>query len=251
MKKGYLVFNGDADFTPDMRGATRVWLRYVRPPQQSKRLPRVIVVPVAAMDKHQKVAYQVHQHFGRLNTKTDYRLINSQLLANTATEYEVLNKVEAVVLTDGSVYDMIERVQGTHTEKAFHEILNRRAALVAAGASAMALGVVYWFSGEWLPGLSVAPHLAIMPHHNVVRGRFTPERLLRDLPEGVTLIGVDQATYLICHPDDSYEVAGAGEVTVYHSATNQQTYHRNARFRLGPPAAADPPADEPTSDTDT
>jgi cyanophycinase-like exopeptidase len=247
MKKGYLVFNGGDSFTPEMRGASRVWLRYVRP-EQSKRVPRVVVVPVAAMDKHQKIAYQTCQHFGGLNTKTDYKLVTSQQLADTATEYEVLFKVDVIVLTDGSVYDMIERVQGTHTEDAFHAVLERRAVLVGTGASAMALGGVYWFGGEWLPGLSVAPHLAILPHHNVVGGRYAPERLLRDLPEGVTLIGVDQATYLICHPDDSYEVAGEGTVTVYRSVTEQRTYRRDTTFRLEPnEKPAEPPSEALTT----
>jgi cyanophycinase-like exopeptidase len=245
MKKGYLVFNGGDSFTPEMRGASRVWLRYVRP-DKSKRVPRVIVVPVAAMDKHQKIAYQTCQHFGRLNTKADYKLITSQLLANTETEYDVLDKVEVIVLTDGSAYDMIERVQGTHTEKALHAALERRAVLVGTGASAMALGAVYWFGGEWLPGLGVAPHLAILPHYNMVGGRYTPERLLRDLPEGITLMGVDQETYLICHPDDTYEVAGEGNVTVYQSVEVQRTYRRDSTFRLYAPPDANGPSEDAT-----
>lgn len=245
MKKGYLVFNGGDSFTPEMRGASRVWLRYVRS-EQSKRVPRVVVVPVAAMDKHQKIAYQTSQHFGRLNTKTDYKLITSQLLANTQSEYEVLDKVEVVVLTDGSAYDMIERMQGTHTEKALHALLERRAALVGTGASAMALGAVYWFGREWLPGLGIASHLAILPHYNVVGGRYTPERLLRDLPEGVTLMGVDQETYLICHPDGHYEVAGAGTVTVYHSTKNLRSYRRDSTFKLDTPPDAEPASEDAT-----
>ncbi|MCD4684813.1 MAG: hypothetical protein K8S97_02615, partial [Anaerolineae bacterium] len=122
---------------------------------------------------------------------------------------------------------------------------------LGTGASAMALGAVYWFANEWLEGLGLAPHLAILPHHNLVAMRLSPERLLSNLPKGVTLIGIDQHTNLICHPDDSYEVAGAGEVTIYRSVNNQQVYHRNVRFTLAPPVnTAPPPADEPTSDTD-
>ena len=75
------------------------------------------------------------------------------------------------------------------------------------------------------------------------------ERLLRDMPEGVTLIGVDQATYLICHPDDGYEVAGTGEVTVYRSVEDQRVYRRNAQFTLESPADTDaPPAEKSVSD---
>ena len=103
---------------------------------------------------------------------------------------------------------------------------------MASGAGAMALGAVYWMGGLWEPGLGIAPQLAILPHHNLVQMRLSPEKLLADLPEGVTIIGIDDLTYLTWTPDNTYEVSGKGEVMVYRSAEQQDTYRDGATFAL-------------------
>lgn len=228
MKKGYLVLNGGEAFSTESREADRAWLKLLR----DDHSPRVVVVPAAAMDKHQKIAHETCKYFSGLNTFAEYKLITNQTLANTQVEYETLEKVEAIVLPDGSPIDLIARLKGTHTAKALFGALERKAAVMATGASAMALCGVYWFAGEWEPGLGLAPHLAVLVHHNLVAGRLTPERLLATLPAGITLMGIDQHTTLICHPDDSYQVAGQGVVTVYHSQEDLRVYQDGTRFAL-------------------
>ena len=241
MQKGYLIFNGGEAFSPRSKNADHAWLQLIR----GTHRPRVVVVPVAAMEKHQRTADEAMRYFNYMGTFAQYSLITSQESANARTEYEVLNKVEVIALTDGSPIDMVERLKGTQTEAALHEALLRKAAVMATGASAMALGAVYWFAHEWLPGIGLAPHLAVMCHHNLIRMRMEPDKLLAGLPEGVTLIGIDQATTLICHPDGLYQVEGEGLVTVYRSATLQDDYRGGRRFRL-----EDPPSQDSTPETD-
>ncbi|HVO69355.1 MAG TPA: Type 1 glutamine amidotransferase-like domain-containing protein [Aggregatilineaceae bacterium] len=226
--KGYLVLNGGEAFSPKSKESDHVWLQFIR----TRSRPRLIVVPVAAIDRHERTSADVARYFGGLGIFAEYKLIIDQRTANTAVEYDVLNKVEAIVLTDGSPIDMVERLRGTHTEAALQNALARKAAVMATGASAMALCAVYWFAGEWEPGLGLAPHLAILPHHNLVRMRLPAERLLSGLPEGVTLIGIDQATTLVCHPDGTYQVLGAGSVTVYRSVAQQDEYGAGNSFTL-------------------
>ncbi len=237
MKKGYLIFNGGGAFESSMFEADRAWLSYVR----GNRRPRVIVVPVAAMEKHQKIAHETARYFKRLTTQADYKLITNQTLANTETEYEILNKVEVIVLSDGSPLDMIERVQHTHTAKALHAALDRKAAVYGTGASAMVLGAYFWFAHEWLPGLGLAPQLAVLPHHNLIAGRLPPDRLLATLPDGITLIGVDQHTNLIARPGDTFEVTGSGRATVYRSVEQQDEYRQGETFALA--TTGDAPSD--------
>jgi cyanophycinase-like exopeptidase len=226
--KGYLILNGGEAFSPKTKESDHVWLQLVR----TRSRPRLIVVPVAAIDKHERTAADVARYFGGLGTFAEYKLIVDQRTANTAVEYEALNRVEAIVLTDGSPVDMVERLRGTHTEEALHAALARKAAVIATGASAMALCGVYWFANEWEPGLGLAPHLAILPHYNLVRMRLPARSLLAGLPEGVTLIGIDQATTLVCHPDRTYQVLGAGSVTVYRSVEQQDEYRVGDRFTI-------------------
>ncbi len=217
MKKGYLILNGGEAFSPLTRMADHTWLKLIRGVSR----PRLVVVPVAAIEKQQKQADEVMRHFNHLGTFAQYSMIIDQRTANTETEYAVLDKVEAIVLIDGSPMDCVERLRGTHTEATLHRALLRRAAIMATGASAMALGAVYWLDNQWEKGLAVAPHLAVLPHHNMVRMRLAPERLLADLPPGVTLLGIDQATTVICHPDGRFQVEGEGSLTVYRSVEQQ------------------------------
>jgi cyanophycinase-like exopeptidase len=226
--KGYLILNGGEAFSPKSKDMDHVWLQLIR----TRSRPRVVVVPAAAIDRHERTAADVARYFGGLGTFAQYKLIIDQRAANTAVEYDVLNKVEAIVLTDGSPIDLVERLRGTHTETALQNALARKAAVMATGASAMALCAVYWFAGEWEPGLGLAPHLAILPHFNLVRMRLSAEDLLADLPEGVTLIGIDQATTLVCHPGGTYQVLGAGSVTVYRSVEQQDEYRAGDRFTI-------------------
>ncbi len=228
MQKGYLIFNGGEAFSPKSKMADHNWLELIR----GKARPRVVVVPVAATEKEQKTADEVMRYFNYMGTFAQYTMILDQRTANTETEYMVLDKVEAIVLTDGSPFDMVERLHGTHTEAALHRALERKAAVMATGASAMALGAVYWLANEWEKGLGIAPHLAILPHHNLARMRLSPERLLEHLPEGITLMGVDQATALICHPDGKYQVEGSGQVCVYCSVERQDDYNAGSFFTL-------------------
>lgn len=229
MHKGYLVVNGGQAFVPESKEADRAWLKLLR----GSHSPRVVVVPVAVMAKQQRVADEVTRYFSRLGTYAQRVMITDWLTANTETEYAALDKVEAIVLPDGSPVDMVERLRGTHTEAALHRALMRKAAVVGTGASAMALGGVYWFAHEWVPGLALAPHLAFLAHHNLFRMRLTPDRLLPGLPDGVTLIGLDQTATLICHPDDTYQVVGQGGVCVYRSATQLDDYPAGSTFTLG------------------
>jgi cyanophycinase-like exopeptidase len=226
--KGYLIFNGGEAFSPKSKMADHNWLQLIR----GKTRPRVVVVPAAATEKERKTADEVMRYFNYMGTFAQYAMIVDQRTANTETEYMVLDKVEAIVLTDGSPYDMVERLRGTYTEAALRRALERKAAVMATGASAMALGAVYWLANTWETGLGIAPHLAILPHHNVARMRLSPERLLARLPEGVTLVGVDQATALISHPDGQYQVEGSGQVCVYRSVEQQNSYPAGSYFTL-------------------
>lgn len=226
---GFLILNGGDAFSPKNKSADHTWLQLIR----GHTRPRLVVLPTAMITKEQKTADEVMRYFNYLGTFAQYTMIVDQLSANTRTEYEIIDKVEAVVLTDGSPIDLVERLSSTHAEEALRRaITERRGAVMATGASAMAMGRAYWFANEWEPGLALAPHLAILAHHNLVRMRLTPERLLADLPDGLTLIGIDQTTTLICHPGGSYQVEGTGTVTVYRDAEHLDEYRAGRRFTL-------------------
>ncbi|MBN1963395.1 MAG: Type 1 glutamine amidotransferase-like domain-containing protein [Anaerolineae bacterium] len=226
--KGYLILNGGEAFTPRTKLLDHSWLSLIR--GQSR--PRLMVVPVASVDKPFKAADEAAHYFKNLATFAEYTLITDQLTANTAQHVEPLDKVDVICFTDGSPVDMVERLRGTKTEAALHRALARKACVMGTGASAMALGGAFWLSGAWETGLGLAPHLAILPHHQIVQMRLPPERLLAELPPGITVIGIDDATALIGYPDDTYQAEGEGHVTVYRSVEQQDSYRAGDRFSL-------------------
>jgi hypothetical protein len=57
--KGYLIFNGGEAFTPRSRMSDHIWLELIR----GVHRPRLVVVPVAAMEKHQRIADQTMRYF--------------------------------------------------------------------------------------------------------------------------------------------------------------------------------------------
>jgi cyanophycinase-like exopeptidase len=231
--KGYLVVNGGEAFTIENRPANRAWLRLVH----GQHSPRVIVVPVAAMDKPERTAAEAAQYFRHMGMFAEYKMIVNPLSANTRTEWEILDTVEGIVLTDGSPVDMIERLHDTHTEAALRRALERKAAVMTIGASAMAAGAVFWYANQWENGLALAPTLAFVPHHELVQMRLTPERLLAELPPGITLVGVDTTATLICHPNGTGQAAGEGAITVYRSVDHQDVYEAGQTFVLNTPDA--------------
>lgn len=240
-RKGYLVFHGGDAFTAENRDTDRVWLKPLRKQQHN---PRLIVIPAAEINKPELLADRAARYLETLGTYAEYRVIIDPLTANTRTEYEILNTVEGAVLIDGSPFDIVERVRDTHTHEALARgLAERTMAVVGVGASAMAMGAVYWLDNTWLPGLALAPDLAILPRHNFARMRYEPARLLAELPQGITLIGVDERTIVIAHPNGLYEVAGIGEVSVYRSANRVDDYRAGQRFRLDAPVPDNPPPD--------
>jgi hypothetical protein len=77
----------------------------------------------------------------------------------------------------------------------------------------MVLGGQMWAPGDgWRQGLGLVPHIAVIPHHARLASRWNAARLIVSLPEGVILVGIDEATALAGPP---WQVLGPGEVTVY------------------------------------
>jgi len=229
MQIGYLILHGGEAFTPKSKDFDYIWLQLIR---SQHRRPRVVVVPLATTANPGKVGEAATTYYKALGSFAEYTLITDQLSANTPQYYDILNKVEAICLADGNPTEIVEQLRGTHTETALHNALQRKAAVMGTGASAMAFGAAYWLGGDWEPGLAIAPHLAVIPHHEHVQMRLSPERLMAELPEGVTILGLDEATGVIIHPDGTYQVAGRGNVTVYRSVEHQDEYRGGETFTL-------------------
>jgi cyanophycinase len=63
-------------------------------------------------------------------------------------------------------------------------------------------------------GLGLLTQVAVIPHHDTWSDD-KEKRTLKIAPAGLPLVGIDERSALIRHPDGSWTTAGAGKVTVY------------------------------------
>jgi hypothetical protein len=97
----------------------------------------------------------------------------------------------------------------------------------------MALCDYYWDSGAWEKGLGMLKGIVVIPHYEHIAGRFSPERLRENLPEGYTLIGLDDSTGIIIDGQQA-QVAGPEVVTVI-GVNGEQEYIEGKTFQLDQP----------------
>lgn len=105
----------------------------------------------------------------------------------------------------------------------------------SAGAMVMAARVPSFMgAGEVTPGLSLLPHMRVIPHFDVYVPQLPPlvaERILA--PEaGVTLIGVDEMTAIVGGPE-TWTVQGRGRAVLVE-AQGQREFRVGETFRVAP-----------------
>lgn len=124
-----------------------------------------------------------------------------------------------VYLSGGNPPYLAQSLAGTRLWEAIRSAWEGGAAL--AGCSAGAIALTSWVPDIRHPdrppldGLGVVPQLRVIPHFDRFVG-WMPDLVgsfLTDLPEGVTLVGVDEDTALV-HDADSWVVHGRQQVWV-------------------------------------
>jgi cyanophycinase len=92
----------------------------------------------------------------------------------------------------------------------------RGAVLAGTSAGAMVLcdPMVDPRGGALTLGLGLLTQVAVIPHHDTWSDD-KEKRTLKIAPAGLPLVGIDERSALIRHPDGSWTTAGAGKVTVY------------------------------------
>jgi cyanophycinase len=174
---------------------------------------RVVIVPTAATNENPYVAGENGiRHFTRLGALADKLLIVDDASAAHFEMAHQLERFNLVYFTGGDPVYLLDTLRGSPAWEAIRRVHARGGLIAGSSAGAMALGGQMWRFDGWTPGLGLAPHVAVLPHHATLSGRWNAEHMLAALPSGVTLVGIDEATALLL-PEG--RVLGAGRVTVY------------------------------------
>jgi len=173
---------------------------------------RLVIVPTAATNENPYVAGENGiRHFRRLGAAPDKMLIDEDN-ANAVEMAAALEQFPAVYFTGGDPVYLLETLRGSRAWEAVVSVHARGGWVAGSSAGAMVLGGWMWRFDGWVPGLGLASHVAVLPHHATMAARWDAAQMAATLPGGANLVGIDEATALLL-PEGL--VLGAGEVTLY------------------------------------
>jgi cyanophycinase-like exopeptidase len=190
---------------------------------------RVAILPTAATNENPYVAGENgRRHFRRLGAASEKLMIVDDATANHAELVWTLTKYRLIYLAGGDPMYLLETLSGSQTLQAMLSAAEQGSLIAGSGAGAMALGGQMWRFDGWTAGLGLAPSVAVLPHHATLSHRWDAAHMAATLPEGVSLVGIDNATALLL-PDGL--VVGVGDVTLY-GPDGPQAYPAGAQVPL-------------------
>lgn len=219
--------------------------------------PRVAFLPTpAANDGMETVEHWcslAREKLSALGAVVDTPPVIDRESANEPGYARQVAEADWVYLGGGYAHVALPILQGTRVMEALHFAKERGALISGASAGAMMMGskaiVItpelledigkYWDSGtppDWDPpvpplidGLNWLSQTVIAPHFD--RPWFSQTWLDRGfLPQGSTLIGIDECTTLARNANGSWQVLGLGSVTYYSSSQAAARYTAGGTF---------------------
>jgi len=206
------------------------------------RKPRVAFLPTpAANDGIETVEHWcslAHEKLSSLGAIVNTPRVVDRESANDPRHAQQIAEADWVYLGGGYAHVALPILQGTKVMEVLLSARERGVLISGASAGAMMMGeqaiVItpelledigkYWESGapsEWdppmpplIPALNWLPQTIVAPHFD--RPWFSRKWLDRDfIPDGFTLIGIDERTTLARKANGNWEVFGFGSITLY------------------------------------
>jgi cyanophycinase-like exopeptidase len=221
--------------------------------------PRVVFLPTpAANDGIETVEHWcslAHEKLSALGASVDTPRVVDRESANDPRHAQQIAEADWVYLGGGYAHVALPILQGTKVMEALLSAKERGALISGASAGAMMMGTQaivitpdlledvgkYWESGappewdppvppmingfDWLAGKIIAPHFD--------RPWFSRKWLERNfIPDGFTLIGIDERTTLAHNTYGNWEVFGLGSITLYKHGQEIAHYAAGNIFAL-------------------
>jgi cyanophycinase len=174
---------------------------------------QIAILPTAATNENPYVAGEHGvRHFRRLGIRADKLMIVDEDSANDASLVGLIEDYAGLYFTSGDPIYLRDTLLGSKAWLAVQAVAARGGLVAGSSAGAMVLGSWLWRFDGWTAGLGLAPGLAVLPHHATLAARWNGPAMAAALPDGVTLVGIDEATALLL---PEARVLGTGQVTVY------------------------------------
>jgi cyanophycinase-like exopeptidase len=221
--------------------------------------PRVVFLPTpAANDGIETVEHWcslAREKLSALGANVDTPRVIDRESANDPRHAQQVAEADWVYLGGGYAHVALPILQDTKVMEALLSARASGALISGASAGAMMMGEQaiaitpelledvgkYWESGappDWdppipplIPALNWLPQTIVAPHFD--RPWFSHKWLERDfLPNGFTLIGIDERTTLAQNSNSNWEVFGHGSVALYQAGHEISHYPTGDTFSL-------------------
>jgi len=184
----------------------------------------VLVLPTAAAYENPgRAVDSARLYFEDLGGRVTGLMVLGRIDADDAANAESVQAARFVYIGGGSPMHLRSVLKGSRLWEALLQAWRDGAVLAASSAGAMVLcdPMVDPRGGAYTVGLGLVANLPVFPHHDTAPAHLK-ERSIELRPEGATLVGVDEQTALIRHPDGTWRVAGQGTVTLYGPEPGEQ-----------------------------
>lgn len=200
---GQLALVGSGEYTAAMLDVERSLL--------DGQPPRYVQIPTAASrEGPQRLSYWVElgrTQAARLGVQAVPLVVTTREEANDPAIVAQVDGAGLIYLSGGDPAVLAETLRGTALWEAIVAAWQSGAALAGCSAGAMALAdqvpQIRNPSGAGRPGLSLLPHLRIVPHFDRILG-WAPDMLTRpfyQMTNGQSLVGIDEDTALVGGPE--------------------------------------------------
>jgi len=229
---GAIALVGSGEYLPQMFEVDRHLIATVGGPEQT----HAVLIPTAsALEPGMPQRWNTLglAHFQLLDVAAVPLLILQRDDASVPEVIDELRRANFFYFSGGNPHQIIDTWRDTPAWEVLTTRRSQGAVIAGCSAGAMMMGGVtisirraIGGALEWLPGLGVVPELAILPHFDRMRQRFSTEQfstVLRTTPPGITVVGVDEDTALV-RIGTEWQVMGLQGVSVFDSDGAETRY---------------------------
>ena len=209
---GPVALLGSGEFLPGMERLDRALIE--------GRPPRVVHLPTAAgQESGRRLRYWrdlARTHFTeRMGIEVETIGVLDNNSANDPANVAKLDGAGLIYLSGGNPGYLAVALRDSAVLHRIRQLMDEGVAIAgcSAGASALTAVAPDVRSGQGDDvGLRLIAHLAVIPHYDAARRRRKTriDLFLRSVPEGITVVGVDEDTAIVTHDRDTFEVYGIG-----------------------------------------
>lgn len=227
---GFLLLEGGAEFGGQMRHPD---LRALELAGGFDAPLRILPAAAAPDRNHVRAGGNGVRWFQGLGARD---VVSVPLIDKASANDEViarsLREAKLVYMLGGFTHYLGQTIKDSLAWNASLDAYRNGAVIAGSSAGAMVMCGFYYdpYEGIIHEGLNLMPNSLVLPHHNTFGKGWAP-RLLKQVPN-VTLIGIDEQTGMLNDGiHGTWNVYGAGEVTLYRES-RVESYKAGKAFSL-------------------